>query len=278
MGRTANDLIAVFQSWIGFSEKNGKHKQIIDKYNSVKPLPRGYAVKYTDNWCDTTLSAAGIVAGMSDLIGRECSCQRHIDIFKKLGIWNEDGSITPKPGYIIVYNWDDKTQPNDGWADHIGIVEKVVGNKITTIEGNYSDSVKRRTIAVGNGRIRGYACPKYEVAQSTTKTSTVPAKATTGSKKDISVIAKEVMAGKWGVGTARKSALEEAGYDYAEVQAAVNLLARTSSSAHATKDYTTVAKEVIAGKWGNGAERRNRLVQAGYNYSLVQSYVSRLLR
>lgn len=41
-------------------------------------------------------------------------------------------------------------------------------------------------------------------------------------KKSIEEIAKEVIAGKWGNGTARKTALEKAGYDYNAVQDAVN--------------------------------------------------------
>ena len=83
---------------MGFSEANGKFKEIIDLYNSVKPLPRGYAVQYSDEWCDTCVSAAGIKAGCSELIGRECGVEEHVKIFKKLGIWIEDGTITPEPG------------------------------------------------------------------------------------------------------------------------------------------------------------------------------------
>ena len=41
------------------------------------------------------------------------------------------------------------------------MVESVSGKTITTIEGNYKDSVARRKIAVGHGQIRGYARPKY---------------------------------------------------------------------------------------------------------------------
>ncbi len=79
-------------------------------------------------------------------------------------IWNEDGTITPKPGDIICYNWDDSTQPNDGWADHIGIVETVntKNRTMTVIEGNMSGGVVgERTIPIGWGYIRGYARPKY---------------------------------------------------------------------------------------------------------------------
>ena len=39
----------------------------------------------------------------------------------------------------------------------------------------------------------------------------------------------------------------------------------------------TIAREVIAGKWGNGDDRRKRLVSAGYNYNEVQAKVNALL-
>lgn len=162
MGRTAEDYLNVWRSWLGYSEANGKHKRIVDLYNSRHPLPRSYRVSYRDEWCDVAVSAAAIQAGMEDLIGRECGCEEHIRIFKKLGIWLEDGTIIPKPGYIIVYNWNDITQPNDGYADHIGVVEQVSGKNIICIEGNKNDAVSRRSIPAGWGYIRGFAAPKYE--------------------------------------------------------------------------------------------------------------------
>lgn len=177
MGVTAQDYLNVWKGWIGFSEANGLFKQIIDLYNSVKPLPRGYAVKYTDEWCDTTVSAAGIKAGCTDLIGRECGCEEHVKIFKALGIWNEDGTITPQPGYIIVYNWDKATQPNDGYSDHIGVVESVSNGQITAIEGNKGETVARRVLSVGNGYIRGYASPNFAKSGSSGSTGTTPAPA-----------------------------------------------------------------------------------------------------
>lgn len=38
-----------------------------------------------------------------------------------------------------------------------------------------------------------------------------------------------------------------------------------------------LAREVIAGKWGNGAERKRRLAAAGYDYAAVQGRVNELL-
>lgn len=145
-GRSAQDVLNVMRSWIGYSEANGKFRQIIDLYNSHLPLARGYAVQYTDEWCDTAVSAAAIQAGCVDLIGTECGCEKHIEIFKEKGIWIEDGTIVPLPGDIILYNWDCQAQPNDGYSDHIGYVESVSGQMITVMEGNYNEEVAGEVI------------------------------------------------------------------------------------------------------------------------------------
>lgn len=268
VGKTAQDVLNVMRSWLGYNEANGKHRQIIDLYNSVKPLPRGYAVKYTDEWCDTTVSAAGIKAGCSDLIGRECGCEKHIDIFKSKGIWIEDGTIVPQPGDIILYNWDDSTQPNDGYSDHIGFVESVSGNQITCIEGNKNEAVARRTIPVGWGFIRGYARPKYASGGSVPTPSPAP-------NKSIDEIAREAIAGAWGNGDDRKNRITAAGYNYDAVQARINEILK-GSKPQPTKSVDEIAKEVIAGKWGNGDDRKNRITAAGYNYDTVQAKVNQI--
>lgn len=45
-----------------------------------------------------------------------------------------------------------------------------------------------------------------------------------------------------------------------------------------TYDVSAIAREVIAGKWGNGEERKKRLRAAGYNFVAVQLEVNRLLK
>ena len=44
------------------------------------------------------------------------------------------------------------------------------------------------------------------------------------------------------------------------------------------KSVTDIAREVLAGKWGSGQERKNRITSAGYDYSAVQAEVNRLLK
>lgn len=158
-----NKVLKLAQSWIGKNEKDGSFKEIIDIYNTQKPLPRGYKVKYTDEWCATTVSALAVKLGITDIMFTECSCQKMIDKYKAIGRWQEDESITPKAGYIIFYDWQDNGRgDNTGWADHTGIVESVSNGKITIIEGNYNSRVARRTLEVNATKIRGYAMPKYE--------------------------------------------------------------------------------------------------------------------
>lgn len=161
-GVTADAVLSAARAWIGCKEADESHKQIIDVYNSHKPLARGYAVKYTDSWCATFVSAAAITAGCTDIIPTECSCAKMIELFKALGKWVEDDSYAPKPGDVIFYDWQDSgAGDNTGSPDHVGIVEGVSDGKITVIEGNISDAVGRRTMDIDGRYIRGYGAPKY---------------------------------------------------------------------------------------------------------------------
>ncbi|WP_342987070.1 GBS Bsp-like repeat-containing protein, partial [Streptococcus parasanguinis] len=149
-------------SLVGVRGGTAAHYQLVNDYNSVKPLPVGYAVKTTDDWCDIFVTTVFQREGLSGLIGRECGVERHIQIFKRLGIWNENGASTPKAGDIITFNWDQNSQPNNGFADHIGIVESVSNGIIHTIEGNSNNQVRRNTYRIGHGNIRGFATPRYQ--------------------------------------------------------------------------------------------------------------------
>lgn len=53
---------------------------------------------------------------------------------------------------------------------------------------------------------------------------------------------------------------------------------KTSASTTVKKSVNTLAKEVLAGKWGNGTDRKNRLTKAGYDYAKVQSAVNKLVK
>ena len=55
--------------------------------------------------------------------------------------------------------------------------------------------------------------------------------------------------------------------------------AEAAEKAKAQKaDVTKIARQVIDGKWGNGAARRKALTAAGYNYAEIQAEVNRILK
>ena len=89
-------------------------------------------------------------------------------------------------------------------------------------------------------------------------------------------IADEVIAGQWGNGEERKNALVNAGYDYSVVQNRVNEKMGAGTPTP-SKSIDEIATEVIRGEWGNGSERKQRLADAGYDYSAVQGRVNEIL-
>ena len=156
-------FVKQIKKWIGKNESDGSFKSIIDLYNSHKPLPRNYKVKYTDEWCATTVSAAAIAIGYDDIIPIECSCGNMLEKAKELKVWQEKDNYKPKKGDIILYDWQD-TGVGDctGWPDHVGVVSTdAKGDTFKVIEGNNNGAVRERSVKVGQRYIRGFICPKY---------------------------------------------------------------------------------------------------------------------
>ncbi len=158
-------IVSIMQNWIGACTGSPLHKNIIDIYNSnPNGLPRGFKMTYTAPWCAATVTAAFIKAGYTKILPGECSCGKMIEQLKILGEWCEADSYIPKSGDLIFFSWTDPnpTADNTEGHDHVGIVEFVSDGIIHTIEGNYSGSVRRRTIKVNGKYIRGFGIMKYD--------------------------------------------------------------------------------------------------------------------
>lgn len=93
--------------------------------------------------------------------------------------------------------------------------------------------------------------------------------------KSIEEIAQEVLNGLWGNGEERKDRLTKAGYDYSAVQSKVNELVMSVEKSN-LRPIEIIAREVINGYWGNGIDRKKRLIQAGYDYQKVQEKVNEI--
>lgn len=153
----------IINAWVGATKGSAKHLEILEIYNTHRPLARGYTVKVTDAYCATTASAAYIKAGIAEYTGTECGVGKYTLVAKGLGIWVEDDAHAPKIGDACVYDWDDNGVGDcTGAGDHIGIVTATGGGKFTVTEGNMSGGkVGKRTMAVNGKYIRGFICPDF---------------------------------------------------------------------------------------------------------------------
>ena len=171
------------KKYLGIKEGSAEHKAILKVFNDSKLCTR-YTMTVKDAWCATAVSSAFISSGLSSIFPCvECSCNNMISKAQKAGIWVENDAYIPSIGDVILYDWQDTTgsaSDNKGSADHVGIVESVSGNTMKIIEGNYSDSVKERTLSVNGKYIRGFITPKYSSISTGTSSTTTPA--TNGTK------------------------------------------------------------------------------------------------
>jgi hypothetical protein len=158
-------VVAQAEYWLGRKEFDMSHRVIIDVYNSIVPLPRGYRMSYYDPWCAAFVSAVGQACGLTDILFPECACDPMIALYKQAGRWMERDDYRPAPGDLIMYDWQDTGYgDNAGSADHVGMVEKVEGNTIWIIEGNCADAVLRQKRSINSMNIRGFCLPDYASA------------------------------------------------------------------------------------------------------------------
>jgi len=121
-----------------------------------------------------------------------------------------------------------------GVRTHTGLVVGVDDKYVYTIEGNSGDGVREKKYTHNSSSIYGYGRPNYVIEE--------PKIEEPKPTKSIDEIAKEVIAGKWGNGDDRKNRLNNAGYNYSEVQAKVNQMLKGSTSPVQQKLYYVVKK------------------------------------
>lgn len=118
---------------------------------------------------------------------------------------------TPKLGAVMCWRRGKVGDASDG-AGHVGIVEVMTNNSITVSMSAYgSTRWFKREFKKGSYNYNGFTFQGFIYNPDIKETS-----------KTIDEIAKEVIKGTWGNGSARKTALTEAGYDYTAVQKKVN--------------------------------------------------------
>ena len=149
------DILAKAKSQIGYIE--GKNNN--NKYGSYFNANYVAWCAYFVSWCarqakisESIFLSSGYVPGI-------------VYWFKNKGLFKTKGSYTPKAGDLIIFDFN-----SNGTGDHIGIVEKVSGSYVYSIEGNTSsngenangDGVWRKGRSTSYSKILGYCTPKYE--------------------------------------------------------------------------------------------------------------------
>ena len=129
-----------------------------------QPYWSWYGFNSRVEWCACFVSWCANECGYLDagVIPKTAGCITGSNWFKDRGLW-QDNSYEPRPGDIIYFDWDNKggSGPQDGLADHVGIVEKVENGIVYTVEGNSGDSCRENRYTVGHYEIYGYGTPAY---------------------------------------------------------------------------------------------------------------------
>ncbi len=118
-----------------------------------------YGFESRVEWCACFVSWCANQCGYIDtgVCPKFAGCGNGVQWFKDRGQWI-DGSDEPVPGMIIFFDWDNKggSGPQDGEADHVGIVQKVEDGIIYTVEGNSGNLCRVNRYSVGQYEIMGY--------------------------------------------------------------------------------------------------------------------------
>ena len=169
---------------------------LMDYYNSkIYPLidnDRKYKIKPNDNWCAMFCSVIAHKIGRTkDNFPFEVSVFYMTRNAKRMGIFTTDLNKA-QVNDLVVYDWK-----ADGTLNHVGILQEIGADYIKVLEGNYSKTVKVRTVKMPNSEVYGYI------------------KLNIGNDADIEQLARDVIKGLYGNGDERKKAL---GQYYNQVQ------------------------------------------------------------
>lgn len=213
-------VVSTAEAWLGTRELSDRHYEMLEIYNAQSPLPRGTRMQATWPWCAMFVSVVSLQCGLRGIMPTECGCPGMVRLYQELGRWVENDAYTPSPGDVIFYDWQDNgVGDNVGQPDHVGIVTACDGQTMTIIEGNCDNAVKTRSLAVNARFIRGYGVPDFASKADGAEPQPEPAPEPTPQPEPekpaeestvdpfITKTAREVIAGKWGNGQARRDAL-----------------------------------------------------------------------
>lgn len=262
-------------------------------------------IGYITHWCAYAVSAimkdCGFIGKyIKEIEGGAGTIPRYSD--GKYGTWfKKSVNIPPQAGDLFFLRYEDYPSQDKYFCDHVGIVENVSGDIITTLEGNVdgingnwamTSCFKRKIRYLSDYSMYAFYRPYWKGETKTTSTTTLKKteiyQITSSAKVDfaVKVTASDGLNIRQGAST-KKKILGAVPYE-----TTLKITNQTSGSGYTwglteydgvkgwvALDYTRkisieqLAKEVIQGKWGNGQEREKKL---GALYDDVQKEVNRI--
>jgi hypothetical protein len=157
MDAVGQKLLDVAKTQLGYTEKSNGYTKFGDWFaKNVDEQHDSYFV--TAPWCDMFITWAADKAGVQDWVGQFASTPDHAAWFQKQHAWG----TKPEPGALVFYSWSGSKSIAD--INHVGLVERVDGSTLHTIEGN-TDGVHLMRKTRDTSDVVGYGYPaKVKVA------------------------------------------------------------------------------------------------------------------
>ncbi|MGI5269832.1 CHAP domain-containing protein [Nonomuraea sp. CA-218870] len=142
-------FIELLESQLGYSEKAGAYTKFGNWYGETIEFDADYT---SAPWCDMFLAWAATKLGYEEWMGQFAWTVAHAKWFKKQDAWG----TKPEPGAFVFFDWSGSDSISR--IDHIGVVTKVEGGRIHTIEGNIDGGVAKRKER-DTSKVVGYGYP-----------------------------------------------------------------------------------------------------------------------
>ncbi|MGI5283069.1 CHAP domain-containing protein [Nonomuraea polychroma] len=143
-------FIELLESQLGYAEKASGYTKFGEWYGKNVEFDADYSGA---PWCEMYLSWAAHKLGYEEWVGQFAWTVAHAKWFKEQGAWGKK----PKPGAFVYYDWSGSNDVDN--IDHVGVVTRVEGDSIFTIEGNIDGGVAKRKER-DTSKVVGYGYPE----------------------------------------------------------------------------------------------------------------------
>ena len=201
-------IIETAKKYLGIRD----HSILVDYYNAycyqLVDSNRRYRMKYSDDWCMMFCSVIADIVGYSkDNFPYEVSVYYAVQKAREQGLYSTD-QTTLRLGDMVIYDWGYR-----GGYNHVGFITEITGSHLKVIEGNYSSTVKIRTVKRSSKALQGFILLDRLEPKEVIKTDSV----------DYDKLVADVLKGYYGNGDER---IKKLGEHYSEVQRRINELLR----------------------------------------------------